>query len=76
MPDSRTASISSARELQIQVLQKRNLFIKLDIIITRINYIKFSKRKVIIKGIIRVPIFTRIIIFYIIPTNILFLLCL
>jgi hypothetical protein len=50
---------------------KKNLSIKLDIIITRINYIKFSKKK-IIKGIIRVLIFIRIITFYIIPANILF----
>jgi hypothetical protein len=53
---------------------KKNLFIKLDIIITRTNNIKFSKRKITIKGIIRVFILIRIINFYIIPTNILFLL--
>jgi hypothetical protein len=44
MPDNRTTSISSAGESQIQVLQKKNLFIKLDIIIIRINHIKFNKK--------------------------------
>jgi hypothetical protein len=74
MPDSRAASISSARESQVQVLQKRDLSIKLDIITTGTNYIKFSKRKTIIKGIIRVPIFIGIITFYVVPANTLFLL--
>ena len=39
----------------------------------RTNYIKFSKRKTIIKGIIRVPILIGIIIFYVIPANIFFM---
>jgi hypothetical protein len=42
--------MSSARESQVQVLQKKDLFIKLDIIIARTNCIKFNKK--IIKGII------------------------
>jgi hypothetical protein len=44
MLNNRTVSISSARESQVQVLQKKNLFIKLDIIITKTNYIKFIKK--------------------------------
>jgi hypothetical protein len=67
IPDSRAAGISSAGESQIQILQKKNLSIKLDIITTRINHIKFSKKKTIIKGIIRVLIFIGTITFYIIP---------
>jgi hypothetical protein len=63
MPDNKAASILSAGESQVQVLQKKKLFIKLDIIIIRINYIKFNKRKLIIKGIILVLILIRIIIF-------------
>jgi hypothetical protein len=50
--DNKTTSISSAGESQVQVLQKKDLFIKLDIIITGTNHIKFNKEKIIIKGII------------------------
>jgi hypothetical protein len=52
MPDNRTASISSAVESQVQVLQKKDLFIKFDIITTGTNHTKFNKGKTIIKGII------------------------
>jgi hypothetical protein len=71
MLDNRATSILSVGESRIQVLQKK-LFIKLDIITIRINYIKFGKGKTIIKNIVRVPMPIRIIIFYIVLANILF----
>jgi hypothetical protein len=72
--DSRAASILSARELQLLALQKRDPSIQLDTSTARSNRIRFGKGIATVKSIIQVPTLLRIITFYIVPTNILFLL--
>jgi hypothetical protein len=64
----------SAGELQVLALQKRNLNIQLDTLIAGSNRIRFGKSTAIVKSIVQVPTLLGIIKFYIVLTNILFLL--
>jgi hypothetical protein len=74
MPDSRAASILSAGESQLLTLQKRDPSIQLDTSTAGSNRIRFGKGIATVKGIVQVPTPLGIITFYIVPTNILFLL--
>ena len=76
MPDSKAARISSAEEPQVLALQKRDSSIQMDTLTVRDNSIRFGKGIATAKGIIQVLTPLGIITFYVVPTNILFLLCL
>jgi hypothetical protein len=76
MLDSEAAGISLAGEPQVQALQKRDLTIQPDMSAAGSNTIRFGKGTATVKGVIQVPILLSIIIFYVVPTNTPFLLCL
>ena len=76
MPDSGAARISSAGKPQVLALQKRDPTIQLDTSMAGSNRIRFGKGTATVKGVVRVPTPLGTIIFYIIPINTPFLLCL
>ena len=76
MPDSRAAKISSVEEPQVLTLQKRDSSIQIDTLTARDNNIRFGKGIATAKGIIQVLTSLSIIIFHVVPINILFFLCL
>ena len=73
MPDSGALSVLTAKELQVLVLQKLNPIVKINYINTKNYYIRFGKGLAIAQGTIIINILLRLIIFYIILANILFL---
>ena len=73
MPDTRAAGISTAREPQLQALQRTNTSLRLDRTVARDHRIRFKKGSIITKGIVTVETPLRPITFYIILENILFL---
>ena len=75
MPNSGALSVLIARELQVLALQKLNPIIKINYTNTRNYYIQFNKGLAIAQGTITINTLLRPIIFYIIPTNTLFLYC-
>ena len=75
MPDSGALSVLTAREPQVQALQKLNPTIKINYTNTRNYYIRFGKGLAIAQGIITINTLLKPIIFYIIPANTLFLYC-
>ena len=75
MPDSSALSVLIARELQVLALQKLDSTVKINRINTRNYYIRFGKGLAIAQGTITINILLRLITFYIILANILFLYC-
>jgi len=69
MPDSSVLSVLTAREPQVQVLQKLDPTVKINRINTRNYYIRFGKGLAIAQGIITINTLLKPIIFHIIPAN-------
>ena len=75
MPDSGALGVLTAREPQVQALQKLDSTVKINRTNTRNYYIRFGKGSAIAQGTITINILLKPIIFYIIPANTLFLYC-
>jgi len=75
MPDSSVLGVLTAREPQVQALQKLNPTIKINCTNIRNYYIRFGKGSAIAQGTITINTLLKPIIFYIILANTLFLYC-
>jgi hypothetical protein len=75
MPDTRAAGISTAREPQLQALQRTNISLRLDRTVTEDHRIRFGKGSIIAKGIVTVDTLLGPITFHIVSENTPFLYC-
>jgi len=75
MPDIRAAGISTAREPQLQALQRTNTSLRLDRTVAGDHRIRFRKGSTIAKGIVTVDTPLGPITFHIVPENTPFLYC-
>jgi hypothetical protein len=75
MPDSKTAGVFIARKPQVIIFQKLDLIVLINTSTTRNHKICFGEKKAISIGTIQVSIPLGNIMFYMLPTNTLFLYC-